>query len=443
MSMFSLPGVHAPHRKNTAGLAPVVMPPPATVTIPAVMHIGRPAKFIVKAGDTVQVGQLIAEADGPISAPIHASVSGTVKKLDTVLLSGGNRAPAVLIASDGEMTVSETVAPPTVTDYASFIEAIRQSGIVGLGGAGFPTAVKLDIKDTTRCDTVLINGAECEPYITSDTRTMIDRAEDLRQGVELLKKYLGTKRVLIGIEKNKPEAIKKMKETFASDGAVSVVSMPSLYPQGGEKVLIYNLTRRIVPEGKLPIDVGVIVINCTTLAEIAAYIRTGMPLVSKCVTFDGSAVAEPKNVLVPIGTSVADLAAFAGGYKCEPKKLLYGGLMMGIALPDATAPVLKNTNAILALDEKDAAPAPETPCLRCGKCVDHCPIHLSPVSIAIAHREGDCARLADLKVNLCMECGCCSYVCPAHRPLVQTNRLSKAMLRAHAAKEQAKEEKKA
>ena len=168
-----------------------------------------------------------------------------------------------------------------------------------------------------------------------------------------------------------------------------------------------------------------------------------VPLVSKCVTFDGSAVAEPKNVIVPIGTSINDLAAFAGGYKSEPKKLLYGGLMMGIAVPDGTYVVTKQTNAILALNEKDATPAIETPCLRCGKCVDHCPIHLSPVSIAIAHREGDLARLADLKVNLCMECGCCSYVCPAHRPLVQTNRLSKAMLRAHAAKEQEKEEKKA
>ena len=443
MSIFSLPGVHAPHRKNTAGCKPVVMPPPATVTIPAVMHIGRPAKFTVKAGDTVKVGQLIAEADGAVSAPIHASVSGTVKKIDTVLLAGGARVPAVLIESDGKMEPSETVTPPAVTDRASFLAALRASGIVGLGGAGFPTAVKLDIKDPARCDTVLINGAECEPYITSDTRTMLDRADDMREGVALIKKYLGVSHFIIGIEKNKPEAIRKMKETFADDEAVSVAAMPALYPQGGEKVLIYNLTKRTVPEGKLPIDVGVIVLNCTTLATMAEYIRTGMPLVSKCVTFDGSAVAEPKNVIVPIGTSVDDLAAFAGGYKDEPKKLLYGGLMMGIALPDGSAPVLKNTNAVLALNEKDASLPEETPCLRCGKCVDHCPVHLSPVSIAIAHREGDCARLAKLKVNLCMECGCCAYTCPAHRPLVQINRLSKAMVREHQAKENAKEGNKA
>ena len=443
MSVFSLPGVHVSHRKNTAGMAPVVMPPPTTVTIPAVMHIGAPAKFIVKVGDAVKVGQMIAEADGAVSAPIHASVSGVVKKMDTVTLSDGRRVPAVLIESDGKMEISETVCPPVLTDHASFIEALRQSGIVGLGGAGFPTAAKLDIKDLSRCDTILLNGAECEPYITSDTRTMIDRAEDVRYGVELLQKYMGVSRVLIGIENNKTEAIAKMKDTFKDNGSVTVKSMPSLYPQGGEKVLIYNMTRRIVPEGKLPIDVGVLALNCTTVATLAEYVRTGMPLVSKCVTFDGSAVSEPKNVIVPIGTSINDLAAFAGGYKSEPKKLLYGGLMMGIAVPDGTYVVTKQTNAILALNEKDATPAPETPCLRCGKCVDHCPIHLSPVGIAIAHREGDLARLADLKVNLCMECGCCSYICPAHRPLVQTNRLSKAMLRAHAAKEQKKEEKKA
>ena len=443
MSVFSLPGVHVPHRKNTAGMAPVVMPPPTTVTIPAVMHIGAPAKFLVKAGDAVKVGQLIAEADGAISAPIHASVSGVVKKIDTVLLSDGRRVPAVVIESDGKMEISETVQPPVITDGASFIAAVRQSGIVGLGGAGFPTAAKLDIGDLSRCDTILINGAECEPYITSDTRTMIDRSEDVREGVELLQKYMGVSRVLIGIEKNKAEAIAKMKDTFKDNGSVTVKSMPSLYPQGGEKVLIYNMTRRIVPEGKLPIDVGVLALNCTTVATLAEYVRTGMPLVSKCVTFDGSAVAAPKNVIVPIGTSINDLAAFAGGYKSEPKKLLYGGLMMGVAVPDGTYSVTKQTNAILALNEKDAAPATETPCLRCGKCVDHCPIHLSPVAIAIAHREGDCDRLADLKVNLCMECGCCSYICPAHRPLVQTNRLSKAMLRAHAAKEKEKEEKKA
>ena len=442
MSVFSLPGVHVPHRKNTAGQAPVVMPPPATVTIPAVMHLGRSAKFIVKPGEAVRVGQRIAEADGPISAPIHASVSGTVKKIDSIVLSRGARVPAVVIESDGLMTPADTVVPPVVTDRESFLAALRESGIVGLGGAGFPTAAKLDVAPG-RCETVLINGAECEPYITSDTRTMLDRTEDVVAGVELLKKYLGIQRFIFGIEKNKPQAIAAIKGAFASDGAVTVRPMPSLYPQGGEKVLIYNLTRRAVPEGKLPIDVGVIVLNVTTLAEIAAYMRTGMPLVSKCVTFDGSAVKEPKNVIVPVGTSVADLAAFAGGYKCEPKKLLYGGPMMGIALSDATAPVLKNTNAILALDEKDSAPAPETPCLRCGKCVDHCPLHLAPVSFAAAHREGDCERLAALKVNLCMECGCCSYVCPAHRPLAQTNRLSKAMLSAHLAKEKAKEENKA
>ena len=440
MSIFSLSGVHAPHRKNTADIAPVKMPAPASVTIPAAMHIGRPAAFTVKVGDTVRVGQRIAEADGPISAPIHATVSGTVKKLDTVLLPGGARVPAVVIESDGLMTPDESITPPAVTDRDSFLAAMRESGIVGLGGAGFPTAAKLNVP-AGACDTLLINGAECEPYITSDTRTMLDRAADVKEGVELIIRHLGVKRVLIGIEKNKPRAIAAMKDAFRGNDAVTVRPMPALYPQGGEKVLIYNLTRRAVPEGKLPIDIGMLVLNVTTVAEIAAYIRTGMPLVSKCVTVDGSAVAEPKNVIAPIGASLSDVFAFAGGFKCEPKKILWGGPMMGIALPDADMPILKNTNAILALNEKDAEIPEETPCLRCGKCVDHCPVHLAPISIAAAHREGDCDRLSALKVNLCMECGCCSYVCPAHRPLVQINRLSKAMLRAHAEKQAVKEEK--
>ncbi len=426
-----LNGVIVPHRKNTAALAAVKMTAPKSVTIPMNMHIGAPSVPCVKVGDEVKVGQLIAEAGGFVGAPIHASVSGKVTAIGPMLASNGTSMTAITIESDGEMAVSETCVPPEVNDYDSFIAAVRASGAVGLGGAGFPTSVKLDVKDTSRIQEVVLNGAECEPYITSDTRTMIDDADLIKEGVELLKKYLDVKKVIIGIEKNKPEAIAKMQEL--SDEVFSVKALPSVYPQGGEKVLIYNCVGKIVPEGKLPIDVGVIVMNCTTLAFLAKYMKTGLPLTEKLVTVDGSAVAEPKNVLVPIGTSVEDLIEFCGGYKAEPRKILYGGPMMGIAVPDASAPVIKNTNAIIALDEKDATLPEQTPCIRCGKCIDACPLNLMPVEYARALAVNDFALLEKRKVNLCMECGCCSFVCPARRPLVENNKLAKAALRKYQA----------
>ncbi|MBO5200080.1 MAG: electron transport complex subunit RsxC [Clostridia bacterium] len=426
-----LNGVIVPHRKNTAALAAVKMTAPKSVTIPMNMHIGAPSVPCVKVGDEVKVGQLIAEAGGFVGAPIHASVSGKVTAIGPMLASNGTSMTAITIESDGEMAVSETCVPPEVNDYDSFIAAVRASGAVGLGGAGFPTSVKLDVKDTSRIQEVVLNGAECEPYITSDTRTMIDDADLIKEGVELLKKYLDVKKVIIGIEKNKPEAIAKMQEL--SDEVFSVKALPSVYPQGGEKVLIYNCVGKIVPEGKLPIDVGVIVMNCTTLAFLAKYMKTGLPLTEKLVTVDGSAVAEPKNVLVPIGTSIEDLIEFCGGYKAEPRKILYGGPMMGIAVPDASAPVIKNTNAIIALDEKDATLPEQTPCIRCGKCIDACPLNLMPVEYARALAVNDFALLEKRKVNLCMECGCCSFVCPARRPLVENNKLAKAALRKYQA----------
>ena len=320
MHIFKLNGVHVPHLKKTAAMKAVRIPAPQTVIIPLSMHIGTPAQAVVKAGDTVRVGDLIGQAEGNISAPVHASVSGTVKKIDKVVLASGNTVDAVIIESDGLMTVSDSVKPHSVAGYEDFIAAVRDSGAVGLGGAGFPTAVKLDVKDTSRIKAVIINGAECEPYITSDTRTMLDDADWIRKGAELLEKHLRVKNIIIGIEKNKPECIKKMREVFANDKAVTVKELPSVYPQGGEKVLIYNTIGEIVPEGKLPIDVGAIVINCTTLLVIAKYIETGMPLVEKCITVDGSAVNEPKNVIAPIGTKLSDIFDFCGGFKSEPAK---------------------------------------------------------------------------------------------------------------------------
>ena len=279
---------------------------------------------------------------------------------------------------------------------------------------------------------MIVNGAECEPYITSDTRTMLDDAELIRDGIALLEKYLGVKKVVIGIEKNKPQCIAKMKEVMSEDPAVSVISLPATYPQGAEKVLIYNVLGQTVPEGGLPIDVGAIVINCTTAAAIAGYIQTGMPLVEKCVTVDGSAVSQPKNVIAPIGASVKDVFDFCGGFKSEPAKVFYGGPMMGIALSDLDAPILKNTNAVIAFDAKDAAAKENTPCINCARCVDHCPIRLSPVAISKALARNDIESLKELKVNLCMECGCCSYICPTGQPLVQRNRIAKQLIKKEA-----------
>lgn len=428
-----LNGIIVPHRKNTASQQAVRMPSPKSVTIPMNMHIGAPSVPCVKVGDQVKIGQLIAEAGGYVSAPVHASVSGKVTSIAPIISSNGAHVDAITIESDGEMSVSETCVPPVVSDYESFIAAVRASGIVGLGGAGFPTSVKLDVKDTSRIQEVVINGAECEPYITSDARTMIDDADSVKDGIELLKKYLDVKKIVIGIEKNKPEAILKMKEIAAIDDCVEVKQLPSVYPQGGEKVLIYNCVGKVVPEGKLPIDVGVIVINCTTLAFIAKYISNGIPLIEKVLTVDGSAVAEPKNVIAPIGTSMQDVFDFCGGFKEEPKKVLYGGPMMGIAVPDTTAPILKNNNAILAFAEKDAVLPEPTPCIRCGKCVSACPLNLMPLEYARALATENMELLELRKVNLCMECGCCSFVCPARRPLVENNKLAKAALRKYQA----------
>ena len=436
-----LKGIKVPHKKNTADCAPERIPVPKQVTIPMSMHIGRPAKLIVKRGDEVKVGQKIAEADGYISAPIHSGVSGKVQKIEEMMTAMGFKVPMAVIETDGLQEVSPEVKPPDVHDLTSFVEAVRESGSVGLGGAGFPTFVKFSINgDLSVVKAVVINAAECEPYITSDTRTLIDRADEVFEGIELLKKYLLVKRFIIGIENNKPEAIAKAQELAAKTEGVEVKVLPAMYPQGGEKVLVYNTVGKMIPKGGLPLDVGVVVINVTTLAFIANYIKTGMPLVEKCLTVDGSAVKEPKNLIAPIGTSIADVLEAAGGCKAEPAKVLYGGPMMGIAVPDLSAPIMKNTNAIVAMDEKEAKPPKTTACINCGACLNHCPLRLDPRAIARAYKLDAAEDLQTLCVDLCMECGCCSYVCPAKRHLVQTNKLAKAKLREYLAKQKAEKE---
>ena len=435
---FFLHGVHVPHRKHTADKAVFRIESPKTVMLPMSMHIGAPARPLVKVGDKVKIGTLIGEAVGPVSSPVYASISGKVTKIFDMILSNGGIAPTVVIESDGEMATDETVAPPVINSAESLIEAIRASGVVGLGGAGFPTYVKFKT-DLSRIEELIINGAECEPYITSDSVTMISRADDMEYAISTMKKYFGIKRIIIGVESNKKRAIASMKKIAAKDSIVDVCVLPSVYPQGGEKVLVYHTTKKVIAPGKLPIDVGCVVCNCTTVAAIGNYLKTGMPLVKKCVTVDGACVENPKNIIVPLGTLMSDVFDACGGLKGEPFKVLYGGPMMGISVPDLNAPILKNTNAILALSEKEARLPKTTACIRCGNCTNHCPFGLAPASIASAYKKHDAARLEALFVNNCMECGCCSFVCPANRPLVQTNKLAKAFLK----EEKAKEEKKA
>ena len=438
MLSFKLGKTHVPHRKNTAGMQAVRMSAPNSVLIPMSQHIGAPAVVTVKPGDKVYVGTLIGEAQGYVSSPVHSSVSGVVKKIERFLQSSGRKCDAVLIESDGEMTIDPAIAPPKVTNFDEFSAAVRASGLVGLGGAGFPTAVKLDAEKKGVVRKIIINGAECEPYITSDTRTMLDDTDYIVKGIALLENYLSAEEIVFGIEKNKKECIEKLREVFSTDSKVRVDVMPDTYPQGAEKILIYNTTGLVVPEGALPADVGCVVMNVTSLAFLAKYMETGVPLVEKCLTVDGSAIKNPMNVIAPIGTSFEEIISFTCGYSEEAGKVLYGGPMMGVSMYSTSDPIFKNTNAIVAMNKRDAAPKMQRACIHCGRCVSACPMGLNPTLFAKSMKVEDSAerldRLTEAKINLCIECGCCSFVCPSSRPLVETNRLAKADVRNLSAK---------
>ncbi len=427
---------HIPHYKRTAGLASIDLPTPQSVLLPMLQHIGAPAAPIVNPGDVVKIGQKIAEASGYVSSPIFAPISGKVEKFEEYLRSDGKKVQAIRITSDGENSIHESVKPKNIYSLDDLITAARESGVVGLGGAGFPLAVKMDVLRRGVIDTVILNGAECEPYITSDTRTMIDRATDVREGVELIVKHApAVKKYIIGIEKNKPEAIKKMRETFADMPEVTVKALPQRYPQGAEKVLIYNTVRRVVPEGKLPSDVNVLVLNITSIAVLAKYCRTGMPLVRKSITLDGSAVAAPKNIKAPIGTPVSEIIEFGGGTKGDVGKILLGGPMMGNAIASDDDPIIKTTGAITILSRKDAEIPDESACIHCGRCSEACPHLLKPLlfsnALELSDREDKIRVLEKNKIMLCVECGSCSFVCPAGRPLVLNNKIAKSEYRAY------------
>jgi electron transport complex protein RnfC len=350
-----------------------------------------------------------------------------VKAIDEFDPVTGKKAVSVVIEADGEQTVYEGLKPPAVTNLAEFLAAVQDSGVVGLGGAGYPTAAKLTLREGVNLDYILVNGAECEPYITSDTRAMVDSADDVFDGCVLMKKYLNPKNVVICIESNKPEAIEKLRSLCSKTEGISVHVLPSEYPQGERKVLVYNVTGRIVPEGgRLP-DVGCVVINCTTVAVFAKFIKTGMPLTSRVVTVDGSAVNAPKNVIAPIGTPIRHLFDYCGGLKDNTGKIIMGGPMMGAAVPNTELPVVKVTNAILALTAEDSKPPVETACIKCGRCIQKCPMNLMPSHIEDAYTLKRVDLLNKYKVNMCAECGCCAYLCPAKRPLAQVMVLSKNM----------------
>lgn len=429
-------GVHPPQYKNTADSATVEMPPPEKIQLPMLQHIGAPCIPVVKIGDEVAVGQVIGDSDQAVCAPIHSGISGKVTGMPTLMLPGGRAVQAVEITSDGQQRIHESVKPPQVNSRDDFLKAVRASGLVGIGGAGFPTHIKLAPADVDAIDTLIINAAECEPFITSDYRECMENPQDILDGIRATVEFLPVRQVVIAIERNKPDAIQELSQRVAEAAyscEVRVKGLPTRYPQGAEKVLIAACTGRRVPPGQLPAQVGCVVMNVSTVAALSRYLRTGMPLVQKRLTLDGPAIAKPGNVLVTIGTPIREVVEFCGGYQETPGKLLMGGPMMGLALMDDELPVLKQNNAILAFGVEDAQPDPVGPCIRCGRCIRACPMQLMPTSVDIAYHAGDVDAMRRLSVATCMECGCCSYSCPAHRPLVQTMRLAKDAVRRAAA----------
>lgn len=431
MSQKHLPSIHVSHYKHTAGCATEVMPVPDVVKISMSQHIGAPCKPLVKKGDCVKVGQLLGDTDAFVSAPIHSSVSGTVTGIEEVRSASGGKDTLVVIEPDKKQEIYEGIEVPTANDLPEFVKAIRASGLVGLGGASFPTHIKFNPRNLDDVHTLIVNAAECEPFITSDHRLMLEDAEDLISGCQLVMKYIGLDEGYIGIEENKMDAIQHLDQLLAAKGITNIKTfkLQARYPKGAERVLVYEVTGKTMNAGVLPADLGIILSNVTTIAFVGQYFRTGMPLVTKRVTVDGDAVARPTNVIAPIGTQVHDVIEFCGGYKQEPKKILMGGPMMGRAIFSDELPIVKNNNAILAFSKAQSMVKEETACINCGRCHQACPFKLIPTALSAAYERRDAQALSDLKVMQCMECGSCSYICPARRPLGFTNKLGKALVK--------------
>ena len=425
-------GVHPQEGENgkavNGGNAIRELPAPPRVIIPLQQHIGAPAKALVKKGDRVLVGQKIGDAGGFMSAPVHASVSGTVVDVQPALLPNGTAQMAVIIDNDfqDEWVPLTPAEHPENLSAAELQYLIREAGIVGMGGATFPTAVKLTPAPGKTIEKLIINGAECEPYLTADHRLMLEQAAGIIDGIRLTMLALEIKEAVIGIEDNKPDAIAVMTEAAEHVEGLTVRALPVKYPQGGEKQLVYALTRRKVPAGGLPLDIGCVVMNVGTCFAIHQAIREGRPLISR-VTTVGGLVNNPGNFQVRVGSTVENLLDACGGIKAETKQLVYGGPMMGMAIARTDIPVTKGCSGILALGQAAMEPK-ESPCIRCGRCVNACPMNLMPAKIDAYTRKDDYEGAEKFGVLNCMECGVCSYVCPAKRCLTQSCRTAKKVI---------------
>lgn len=426
-------GVHPKHHKNTAKISCVEMPPPKQICLFLSQHIGAACEPLVKKGDMVKVGTKVADSPAFVSAPIHSGVSGKVKNIVEMKTVQGRSVQAIVIDSDDLMEVDENIKPPEIRNTEDFCNAVRESGLVGLGGAGFPTHVKIRPIPNKIVDTLVINAAECEPFLTVDDRLMVEESNKILDGITHLCKWLGYKTVYIGVEDNKSQAIECLKKSIAerqpTSFTIQVLSCPSIYPQGAEKTLVYACTKKEIPLGGLPSDIGVCVMNVASAAFIASYMETGMPLVKRALTFDGDIVKQPMNIIAPFGTKIADIVDFAGGITEEVDLALMGGPMMGFAMADLDNYLLKNNNGILLLNEKSAPFVEETACIRCGKCSDVCPMNLLPKGIVNNVIAQNNEKLAPMGLAACIECGCCSYTCPAHIPLVHYLKLGKQEMR--------------
>lgn len=424
-------GVHPPHQKQFSAQSPVrVAAEPKLVVIPLLQHLGAPCDALVQKGDTVDVGQKIGDTTAFVAAPVHASISGQVVAVEPRPHPAlGKPVMSVVIENDGEGRVHPGLEPRAALDDldpSAIVKTIREAGLCGLGGAAFPTAVKVSPPEGKTIDTFVLNGAECEPYLTADHRLMVENAGDVVFGMRALMKAAGVEKGIICIEDNKPDAVRSMRDAVAGQPGLEVVALHTIYPQGSEKQMIKSvLGREVPPPPGLPLDVGVIVNNVGTAYALAVAMKTGMPLVERVVTVTGSVIAEPANLRVKIGTLFTDLIEQCGGFKAPPGKLIMGGPMMGIAQYTADVPVIKGASGILALGENEAWHGEPTPCIKCARCVDACPMRLVPVLVSAYAERGLYDRADAMHAADCLECGCCSYVCPARRPLVQAIRMAK------------------